>query len=75
MRGLRHLLVVRLSVLDVKLGLRMLGKYPALSLTGGLGMAIAIAAVAFTLISTLINPVLCRWTTGAASSRFRAPTR
>lgn len=32
-----------ISWLDVKLGIRMLAKYPALSLVGGLGIAVAIA--------------------------------
>lgn len=48
------------SWLDVKLGFRMLIKYPGLTLVGGLGMAvaIAIAAGAFAIIYTLVHPAL-----------------
>lgn len=46
--------------LDVKLGLRMLVKYPALTLLGGLSMAFAIftGAGAFELISQMVHPTL-----------------
>jgi predicted permease len=46
--------------LDLKLGLRMLAKYPGLTLVGVLGMAVAVAigAVAFGVIYTIIDPSL-----------------
>ncbi len=46
--------------LDLKLGLRMLVKYPALSLVGILGMAVAVAigTVSFAVIYTFIDPTL-----------------
>ncbi len=46
--------------LDVKLGLRMLAKYPGLSLVGVLEMAIAVAisVVSFGIIYTFIDPTL-----------------
>ena len=50
------------SWLDFKLGLRMLVKYPGLTLVGGLGMAVAIAiaigAAVFSGLSTMVDPVL-----------------
>src|SRR5688572_12266767 len=48
------------SWLDLKLGARMLLKYPGLTFVGGLGMAVAIAigAVAFSLFYTLMSPTL-----------------
>jgi putative ABC transport system permease protein len=48
------------SWMDVKLGWRMLVKYPGLTLVGGLGIAVgvAIAAGAFTIIYTLTDPAL-----------------
>lgn len=48
------------SWLDVKLGLRMLRKYPAMSLVGGLGMAVAIAVCVgfFAFMQAYIYPVL-----------------
>ena len=49
-----------MSWLDFKLGLRMLIKYPALTLVGGLGMAVAIAIGAsfFTISYSYIQPTL-----------------
>ena len=46
--------------LDLKLGARMLAKYPGLALTGVLGMAVAVAigAVSFGVIYDLIDPTL-----------------
>jgi len=46
--------------LDLKLGLRMLVKYPGLSLAGVLGMAVAVAigTVSFGVIYTVIDPAL-----------------
>jgi predicted permease len=48
------------SWLDVKMGVRMLIKYPALTLVGGLGMAVAIAVSVgfFAFIGAHIYPVL-----------------
>jgi predicted permease len=45
-RGLARLDQLRFSALDLRLGVRMLAKYPALSLVSVLGMALAIAIVA-----------------------------
>ena len=49
-----------MSWLDFKLGLRMLIKYPGLTLVGGLGMAVAIAIGAsfFTISYSYIQPTL-----------------
>lgn len=49
-----------MSWLDVKLGLRMLARYPGLTLVGGLAMAFAIAtgAVAFELVTQIARPTL-----------------
>lgn len=49
-----------ISVLDVKLGIRMLARNPALSLVGGLGMAVAIAlgAGSYALISGAFDSTL-----------------
>ena len=46
--------------LDFKLGMRMMGKYPGLTLTGVLGMAVAVAigAVSFGVIYDVIDPSL-----------------
>lgn len=46
--------------LDLRIGLRMLVKYPGLSLVGVLGMAVAVAigAVSFNVIYTFIDPTL-----------------
>ena len=56
-RGLAWLMGMSL---DLKLGLRMLMKYPGLSLVGVLGMAIAVAisVVSFGIIYTFIDPTL-----------------
>ena len=45
---------------DLKLGLRMLVKYPALTVVGGvaIAMAIAVAAIYFELLNDVIRPVL-----------------
>jgi hypothetical protein len=44
------------SALDVRLGLRMLRKYPCLAIVGGIGMAVAtaIGAGAFAFFNTCI---------------------
>lgn len=49
-----------ISWLDVKLGARMLIKYPGLTLIGGLGMAvaIAIAACSFTIFYSYLQPTV-----------------
>jgi len=59
-RGLRHFDDVRMSWLDVKLGVRMLVKYPGLTLTGGLAFAFAIwvAAAAFEFAGQVLSPRL-----------------
>jgi predicted permease len=46
--------------LDLKLGLRMLAKYPGLSLVGILGMAVAvtIGAISFSVIQTVVDPTM-----------------
>lgn len=51
---------IGISVLDLKLGLRMLSRYPGLTLMGGLAMAFAIAvgALGFEAITTLMRPSL-----------------
>jgi putative ABC transport system permease protein len=51
---------LRWSWLDVKLGVRMLIKYPGLTLVGGFGLAIAIAIAAgtFGVISAILDPRL-----------------
>ena len=51
------ILSLRGSVLDFKLGFRMLAKYPGLTLAGGLGMAVAITigAVSFHVAHTLLR--------------------
>lgn len=56
-RGLTFLDQLRFSRLDVKLGLRMLAKYPGLSLVSVIGMtvAIAVAAGAFVVADTMLN--------------------
>ncbi|HEY0306341.1 MAG TPA: ABC transporter permease, partial [Longimicrobiales bacterium] len=48
------------SWLDIKLGLRMLAKYPGLTIVGGLAMAVAVAigAAFFGLIYSLMDPTL-----------------
>ena len=59
-RGLGHFDQLRFSWLDVKLGARMLVKYPVLSLVSVLGMAVAIAigAGGFGVIQSLMDPAL-----------------
>ena len=59
-RGLRRIDELRFSWLDFKLGLRMLVKYPGLTLVGGLAMAFAIAvgAAAFEAIRQVARPAL-----------------
>ena len=56
----RALGAMRISWLDVRLGLRMLAKYPGLSLVSvtGMSVAIAIGAVAFGVISTIMDPTV-----------------
>ena len=56
LRNLRHIV----SVTDVKLALRMLVRYPGLTLVGTLGMAvgIAIAAGMLSLLGAVTNPAL-----------------
>src|SRR5687768_1967810 len=51
---------VKFSVLDFKLGLRMLGRYPGLTLVGGLAIAFAIwvGASTFELINQFVDPKL-----------------
>ena len=48
------------AVLDTKLGLRMLVKYPGLTIVGGLAMAFAVwvGATAFELVTQVMHPVL-----------------
>lgn len=48
------------SGLDLRLGIRMLSKYPGLTVVGvvGMGMAVAFAAVMFTLFDVSTRPVL-----------------
>src|SRR5919106_2374159 len=54
-RGLKPFDELRVSWLDIKLGLRMLVKYPGLTLISGLGMAVAVAIGAgFFVIMTAI---------------------
>lgn len=59
-RGLRWFDSFRISWLDVKLGARMVRRYPGLTLVGGLAMGVAIAMGAATLgvITLLKNPTL-----------------
>jgi putative ABC transport system permease protein len=59
-RGLRWLDAVGFSWIDVRLGLRMLRKYPGLSLISIIGMtvAIAIGAGAFAFIESVMDPRL-----------------
>jgi putative ABC transport system permease protein len=51
---------ISVSWLDVKLGMRMLMRYPGLSMVAVLGMAVAIAIAAgyFAFFSTFLNPTL-----------------
>ena len=59
-RGLRAFDRIRFSWLDVKLGMRMLVRYPGLTLVGGLAMAFAIfvGAGTFHFINQLLHPTL-----------------
>ncbi|NIR43190.1 MAG: FtsX-like permease family protein [Gemmatimonadetes bacterium] len=59
-RGLRLFDTIGMSWLDVKLGLRMLRKYPGLSLISVIGMSVAIAigAGAFGVIDSMLDPTL-----------------
>lgn len=59
-RGLGLFDEIRFSALDIKLGLRMLMKYPGLSLVSVIGMsvAIAIAAGGFGFIDSMLDPTL-----------------
>jgi predicted permease len=59
-RGLRRVDQLRFSWLDVKLGFRMLVKYPVLTIVGGLAMAFAIlvGAGAFELVTQNVRPRL-----------------
>ena len=57
-RGLHRLQALRMSWLDVKLGFRMLAKYPGITIVGGLAMAFAIwmGAATFEIVTQLLNP-------------------
>jgi predicted permease len=59
-RGLRPFDQIRISTLDVKLGVRMLVKYPGLSAIAVIGMAVAIAIGAgfFGFLSSMYDPTL-----------------
>jgi len=59
-RGLRRFDELRVSWLDFKLGLRMLARYPGLTLVGGLAMAFAIwvGAATFELVTQVLRPSL-----------------
>lgn len=59
-RGLRGFDEMRISWLDLKLGLRMLLKYPVLTIVGGFSMAFAIGmgASTFEAIRQLVFPVI-----------------
>ena len=59
-RGLHVFDQLRFSWLDVKLGLRMLVRYPGLTLVGGLAMAFAIAVGAgtFHFVNQFLDPTL-----------------
>jgi putative ABC transport system permease protein len=59
-RSILRLLSFGNSWMDIKLGLRMLVKYPGLTLVGvlGIAVAVAIAAGAFSVGFTLLNPSL-----------------
>ena len=60
LRGDRGVAWLSGMTLDFRLGMRMLAKYPGLTLTGILGMAVAVAigAVSFGVIYDLIDPSL-----------------
>jgi putative ABC transport system permease protein len=57
-RGLRWFDVLRVSTLDIKLGARMLARYPGLTLVGSvaMGVAIAIGAGVLGLVALLKDP-------------------
>jgi predicted permease len=59
-QGLRRLDEIRLSWLDLKLGGRMLVRYPGLTLVAGLAMAFAIAVgtSTFEVLTVALNPTL-----------------
>lgn len=59
-RDARSFRILESSRMDLKLGLRMLLKYPGLTIIGGLGLAVgvAIAAGAFSILYTFIDPAL-----------------
>lgn len=59
-RGLRVFDDIRFSSMDVKLGLRMLARYPGLTIVAGLTMAFAIGVGAglFEVIRQLVDPTL-----------------
>src|SRR5688572_18252180 len=59
-RGLAFFDQLRFSALDVRLGVRMLVKYPVLSLVSVVGMAVAIAigSGAYIVIDALLDPAL-----------------
>ena len=59
-RGLGPFDELRVSALDVKLGVRMLVKYPGLTIVGGLAMAFAIwvGAGAFEFVNQVVSPTL-----------------
>ena len=58
--GLRERARPRMSWMDLKLGLRMLIRYPGLTIVGGLAMAFAIAvgAAAFEFLNQVVSPTL-----------------
>lgn len=59
-RDARGLAWVTGASLDLRLGVRMLGKYPGLTLVGGVGMAVAIAigAAFFAFVESCLRPTL-----------------
>lgn len=59
-RGLGSVDELRFSTLDVKLGVRMVGKHPLLSLVSVVGMAVAIGIGAgfFGFLDSMLNPTL-----------------
>ncbi len=59
-RGQRRIAALQFSWLDFKLGLRMLVKYPGLTLVGGLAIAFAIwtGAATFELVTQVLRPTI-----------------